>query len=156
MIARSVLALAGAVVVLWGVLVIGLWLLRPDARHIKDALRLLPDVARLIARLARDRTLPRLPRIALWGLLVYLLLPIDLIPDFLPVIGVADDAIVLVLVLRLVARRVGATRIHAHWRGTAQGFITLTWLAGLAPSALVRAECDELARTSDELSVRPE
>jgi uncharacterized membrane protein YkvA (DUF1232 family) len=61
----------------------------------------------LIRRLVADTTLPREVRIRLGLVLAYLALPIDLIPDFIPVLGYADDAITVIVVLRAVARRAG-------------------------------------------------
>lgn len=57
---------------------------------VREALRLLPDVLRLLPRLAADRSLPRGVRVRLALLLAYLASPIDLVPDFIPVIGYAD------------------------------------------------------------------
>ena len=70
-----------------------------------DMLRLLPDTVVLLRRLAADPDLPRGVRIRLVLLLVYLILPIDLIPDFIPVLGYADDAIIVAIALRSVTRR---------------------------------------------------
>ncbi len=125
------ISLAVAVVVLWLLLVAALWLLRPRGRDLTQAIRLLPDLIRLLTRLARDTTLPRAPRIWLWLLLGYLAMPIDLVPDVIPVLGYADDAIVSVLVLRLVARRVGTVALRERWPGTPEGFATICTLAGL-------------------------
>jgi uncharacterized membrane protein YkvA (DUF1232 family) len=86
-----------------------------------DVVRLLPDLLRLVSRLARDRSLPRGIRLRLWLLLGYLATPIDVIPDFIPVIGYADDIIVVALVLRSVVRRAGPEAIGRHWPGTADG-----------------------------------
>ena len=86
---------------------------------------------RLICRLAADPDLPRGVRIRLGALLVYLALPIDLIPDFIPVLGYADDAIIVTAVLRSVARRAGVSAVRAHWPGTDDGFAALAWLTGL-------------------------
>jgi uncharacterized membrane protein YkvA (DUF1232 family) len=58
--------------------------------------------------------------------------PIDLIPDFIPVLGYADDAIIVVAVLRSVVRRVGIDQVRAHWTGTDDGFNALCRAAGLA------------------------
>lgn len=74
----------------------------------REALRLLPDGIRLLRRLAADPALPRGVRVRLWLLLGYLLLPFDLIPDFIPVLGYADDALVVALALRSITRRAGA------------------------------------------------
>jgi uncharacterized membrane protein YkvA (DUF1232 family) len=65
------------------------------------------------------------------ALLVYLALPVDLIPDFIPVLGYADDAIIVIAVLRSVARRAGAGAVRAHWPGTDDGFAALARLTGL-------------------------
>jgi uncharacterized membrane protein YkvA (DUF1232 family) len=122
---------AVAVLVLWLVLVAALWVCRPDARDLKQTLRLMPDVLRLLGRLARDRSLPVNARGWLWGLLLYLAMPIDVIPDFIPMIGYADDAILVLLALRMVARRIGAPALRAHWPGTEEGFAALSALTGL-------------------------
>jgi uncharacterized membrane protein YkvA (DUF1232 family) len=94
-------------------------------------LRLLPDLLRLIRRLAADKTLPHGVRIRLALLLAYLVFPIDLIPDFVPVLGYADDAIIVTAVLRSVVRRAGLEAVRAHWPGTDDGFAALIRLTGL-------------------------
>jgi uncharacterized membrane protein YkvA (DUF1232 family) len=95
----------------------------------------LPDVLRLIRRLAADDTQPRGIRVRLALLLAYLALPIDLIPDFFPVLGYADDAIIVTLVLRNVVRRAGVDAVREHWPGTDAGFGVLTRLTGIAGEA---------------------
>ena len=61
--------------------------------------------------------------------------PIDLVPDFIPVIGYADDAIVVTAVLRSVVRRAGLAAIRAHWPGTDDGFAAVVRLTGLERTA---------------------
>ena len=117
-----------ALLLAWLALVVALVLARPRGALLTEALRLLPDVLRLIRRLAADPGLPRGVRIGLGAVLVYLALPIDLIPDFIPVLGYADDAIIVTAVLRSVARRAG---VRAHWPGTDDGFAALARLTGL-------------------------
>jgi uncharacterized membrane protein YkvA (DUF1232 family) len=121
----------GGLLVLWIVLVAGLWLLRPARTSVRDVLRLLPDLVRLLRRLARDSTLPRGIRLRLWLLLGYLALPFDLIPDVVPVVGYADDAMVVVLTLRSVIRTSGFAAVERHWPGTADGLTVVRRLSGL-------------------------
>jgi uncharacterized membrane protein YkvA (DUF1232 family) len=110
-----------AIVVFWIALLIALLVMRPKDLRARDAARLMPDLLRLIGKLARDRALPRRTRSWLWFLVAYLASPIDLIPDFIPVIGFADDAIVSYLVLRHVFRVAGAEQLEQHWSGTPEG-----------------------------------
>ncbi|HET6289022.1 MAG TPA: YkvA family protein [Amycolatopsis sp.] len=124
------LGLAGALLVAWLALVVALVLARPRGGLLREALRLLPDVLRLIRRLAADKTLPRGVRIRLGLLLAYLALPLDLVPDFVPVLGYADDVIIVILVLRGVIRRAGLHAVRAHWPGSDDGFDALTRLTG--------------------------
>ena len=77
-----------------------------------------------------DPTLPRGVRVRLALLAGYLLLPIDLVPDFIPVIGYADDALIVVWALRSVTRSVGPEALDRHWPGTPEGLAALRLLAG--------------------------
>lgn len=125
------------VAVFWVTLVLALWLAQrrlPDAGSLKEALQVLPDLIRLLRRLAADRSLPRRVRWVLVALVGYLLLPIDLVPDFIPVLGYADDAIVVALVLRYLVRKAGTEAVTRHWSGSAAGLQAVRRLAGL-PSA---------------------
>ena len=132
----AVAVLAGLALV-YTVLLATLWQYsrsHPEAVTMRAALRLLPDVLRLVKRLAADRTLPRTVRFRLLGLLAYLVLPFDLVPDFIPVIGYADDALVVALVLRSVVRRAGPDALDRHWPGTPQGLDLVKRLVGVADS----------------------
>jgi uncharacterized membrane protein YkvA (DUF1232 family) len=120
----------GAALVLWGLLLVLLWRARPDAVGARESLRLLPDVVRLVRRLAADRSLPRGTRLRLGALLVYLLSPVDLVPDVLPVIGYADDVVVVGWVLRSVVRRAGVGALRRHWPGTPAGLDVVLRLTG--------------------------
>jgi uncharacterized membrane protein YkvA (DUF1232 family) len=127
-------AIGGGLLLVWLTLVVALWLGRPDDVRIRDALRLLPDVVRLLRRLAADGTVPRGVRVRLWLLLGYLAFPIDLVPDFIPVIGYADDAVIVALALRSVTRHAGAEALERHWPGTPDGLAAVRRLAGLGPA----------------------
>jgi len=127
---------AAALVSVWLVLVVTLWLAKPDELGIQDMMRLLPDVLRLLTRLAADPEVPRRARIALVALLAFIASPIDLIPDLIPVIGFADDVIITALVLRWITRTAGADALTRHWPGTPDGLVALRRLCGLGdPSA---------------------
>jgi uncharacterized membrane protein YkvA (DUF1232 family) len=117
----------------WLVLGVVLWRTKPEEAGLRDALRLLPDLIRLLRGLAADPSLPRGVRIRLALLLGYLALPIDLIPDFIPVLGYADDAIVVALALRSMVRCAGPEALAQHWPGTPEGLHTLHRLAQLPP-----------------------
>jgi uncharacterized membrane protein YkvA (DUF1232 family) len=125
------IAIGCGLVVAWIGLVITLLVLRPEGSVLKDALRILPDTVRLLRRIGADRTVPKGVRLRLYLLFVYLASPIDLIPDFLPVIGYADDAVIVAAVLRSVVRRAGTDTIRRHWPGTEEGLATLSRIAGL-------------------------
>lgn len=124
-------AVGGGLLLLWAGLLVALWVGRPDELGLRDALRLLPDVVRLLRRLAGDPTLPRGVRVRLWLLLGYLALPLDLVPDFIPVIGYADDAVVVAVALRSVVRHAGTGALERHWPGTPDGLRLVCRMAGL-------------------------
>lgn len=124
-------SVAATLIVVWMALAASLWLLKPDTVGIADLLRLLPDTLRLLKRLAADPRLPRRIRVGLTGLLVFLASPIDLIPDFIPVLGYADDVIIIAVVLRWVTRTAGAQALAEHWPGTPDGLAALCRLCRL-------------------------
>ena len=116
--ASIVVSIAGGLLLAWLTLVIAL--IRSGRRrgNLAQAARILPDLLRLVTRLARDRTLPRGARLQLWLLVAYLASPIDLVPDFIPVAGYLDDAILIAIVLRSVLRRAGEAPLARHWPGS--------------------------------------
>ena len=128
-----VLSLAGGLVLLWLGAVASLYVLarREQQPVLREALRLLPDVLRLVRRLAADHSVGTSRRVLLWLLLGYLLLPVDLVPDFLPVVGYADDVLLVAWVLRSVVRAVGDDALAAHWPGTPTGLRALRRLLRL-------------------------
>lgn len=125
------LAVAGGLLLVWLVVLALLWRTRPDGLTAREALRLLPDLVRLVRRLAADRSLPRTVRVRLWLLLAYLLSPVDLVPDVVPVLGYADDVVVTAWALRSVVRRAGDDALARHWPGEAAGLAVVRRLAGL-------------------------
>lgn len=145
-----VLGALAALALTWLLLVIALAVGRPRGKLLSESLRLLPDLLRLLRRLAADKTQPIGVRVRLGLLLVYLATPIDLIPDFIPVLGYLDDLIIvpagIMLAVRLIPdplmrefrqealRRegqpksyAGAALIAAIWIITAAWLIWLFW-----------------------------
>ena len=135
--ARLLIALGGGLLLAWLGLVLLLWRARPDALGAREALRLLPDLVRLVRRLAADRSLPRGVRLRLWLLLAYLVSPLDLVPDIVPVIGYADDVVVVAWALRAVVRRAGPEVLARLWPGTADGLAVVSRLAGIPAAPAV-------------------
>ena len=125
----ALIGLIGGLALVWVGLVAVLWFTRSADLPARELMRLLPDTVRLVSRLARDPTVPRGVRIRLWLLLAYLLLPFDLVPDFIPVIGLVDDALVIALVLRSVVRRAGVAAVERHWPGSPEGLATIERVA---------------------------
>lgn len=137
--------LAAGLLLAWIALVITLIVVRPRGGMLREALRLLPDLLRLLPRLAADRSLPRSVRVGLALLLAYLAFPLDLIPDFIPVVGYADDAIIVAAVLRWVVRRAGLEAVRRHWPGTDDGFAVLCRLTGLPAGGSPGDPCSRAA-----------
>jgi uncharacterized membrane protein YkvA (DUF1232 family) len=130
---QVVVGVVAGLALAWLAMLVALRLAAPDRVPLREAVRLLPDLVRLVHRLARDPSLPRGVRVRLGLLLGYLALPVDIVPDFVPVIGFADDAIVVAVVLRSVIRRSGPDAVVRHWPGTPQGLATVLALTRSAP-----------------------
>ncbi len=87
---------------------------RTDARALAG---FVPDCVVLLTRLVRDPRVPRRSKVLVAALLPYLALPFDLIPDFIPVVGQLDDAILVALVLRRVVLRTDPELLRELWPG---------------------------------------
>ena len=87
---------------------------REDGRAVAT---FVPDCAVFFSRLLRDERVPRRKKLLLGGVVAYLALPFDLVPDFIPVVGQLDDAILVTLVLRTVLRGAGPALVEEHWPG---------------------------------------
>ncbi|HEV2249903.1 MAG TPA: DUF1232 domain-containing protein [Candidatus Limnocylindria bacterium] len=110
------LAIVAVLVVVWLALVLALVLL--GRRTLAQELALLvPNLTRLFAGLLRDPRVPLRAKIVLGLAVLYLAMPIDLVPDFVPIAGSLDDAIVAALALRFVVRASSHEVVAAHWAG---------------------------------------
>jgi uncharacterized membrane protein YkvA (DUF1232 family) len=99
---------------------------RSDARALAG---FVPDCARLFKRLAGDPRVPQQNKVGLMLAAAYLAVPIDLVPDFIPVAGQLDDAILVALVLRSLVRRAGADVVSQHWPGPRSSLAVVLRLA---------------------------
>jgi uncharacterized membrane protein YkvA (DUF1232 family) len=118
----------GVVVAVWAAFVV--WLVaagrREDARAFAT---FIPDCIVLVTRLTRDSRVPRRRKLLLLGLVGYLALPFDLVPDFIPVAGQLDDALVVALVLRHFVRAGGEPLIRELWPGPGRSLDLILRLA---------------------------
>ena len=105
---------------------------RSDARVLAS---FIPDCIVLVTRLARDPRVPQRRKLLLLALVGYLALPFDLVPDFIPVAGQLDDAIIVALVLRSFIRSGGTDLIRELWPGPEQSLGLILRLAGAPATA---------------------
>lgn len=95
-----------------------LWLVRAgrgeDARAV---IGVVPDCVVLFRRLMRDERVPRRRKLLVGAMIAYLVMPLDLVPDFVPVAGQLDDVLIVALVLRTVLRSAGPDLLREHWPG---------------------------------------
>jgi hypothetical protein len=128
-----VIAVLISLAILWLAFVVALAVLRPKV-GLHDAARILPDLLLMLGGIAQDGTLPFTVRVRLWLLLFYLALPLDIVPDVIPIVGYADDAILTAWVIRSVVRRSGIETLTRHWPGSPEGLDVVRALAGVAAS----------------------
>jgi uncharacterized membrane protein YkvA (DUF1232 family) len=126
---HTLLLAAAIALVLYGLLVLALVVAgrRETARAIGG---FIPDCIVLVRRLMGDPRVPRRRRLLLGALIGYLALPFDLVPDFIPVAGQLDDAVVVALVLRAVLRGGGPALVREHWPGPEGSLALVLRLAG--------------------------
>jgi uncharacterized membrane protein YkvA (DUF1232 family) len=122
------------IAVLWAVVLVLFWFLRPKGVSVREVVRIVPDVVRMLRDIVRDPASPLDVRLVLIGLLAWIVSPIDLIPEFIPMLGPIDDAVVAVVALRYVRRRVGVAAMRARWPGSDDGFALLGRVVGFRPS----------------------
>jgi uncharacterized membrane protein YkvA (DUF1232 family) len=107
-----------------------IWLVLLGRRSDTRALAtFIPDCIVLVTRLARDLRVPRRRKLLLLALVGYLALPFDFVPDFIPVAGQLDDAVIVVLVLRALVRSGGESLIRELWPGPEKSLALILRLA---------------------------
>jgi len=100
---------------------------RDDARAVAG---FVPDCVVLFSRLLRDPRVPRRHKLLVAALLPYLAMPFDLVPDFIPVAGQLDDAVIVVFVMRHLARRDPGLLVE-HWPGPRSSLALLLRFVGV-------------------------
>jgi uncharacterized membrane protein YkvA (DUF1232 family) len=125
-----IIGLVIALVSLWALLVLLLWLLRPRGVSLREVMRVVPDVLRLLGSTVTDRRVPWDVRLVVGGIFVWIASPIDLIPEFIPGIGPVDDVVVAILALRYIRRRLGTDGLRDRWGGSPDGFRLLERVIG--------------------------
>jgi uncharacterized membrane protein YkvA (DUF1232 family) len=123
---RNALIAVGILLAIWAVAIAALWLFgrRLAATQLTRAI---PDLVGLARGLLGDPRVPVGSKVLVGAALVWLLSPIDLVPEFIPVAGPLDDFIVVAIVLRHLVKRAGTEVVQEHWRGDPRV------LPGLAP-----------------------
>ncbi|HET7828797.1 MAG TPA: DUF1232 domain-containing protein [Candidatus Limnocylindrales bacterium] len=125
-----VAGLVVALVAVWMLLLVVFWLLRPKDVPVREILRVIPDVLRLLRALVTDGAVPLDARLVLIGLIAWIVSPIDLIPEFIPGLGPLDDVIVAIVAMRYVRRRIGFEGIRVRWSGSDDGLRLLARVIG--------------------------
>ena len=126
----SLAGLIVSLIVLWALLLLILWLLRPKGAPARELLAIVPDALRLIRGLITDRAVPLDVRVVLVGLLIWIVSPLDLIPEFVPVLGPLDDVVVAIVAMRYARRRLDFAEIGRRWPGSANGLAVLARVIG--------------------------
>ena len=106
------------------------WLARPKGVPVRAVVAAIPDLLRLLRGLVADPADPLDVRLVLVCLVAWIVSPLDLIPEFIPVLGPIDDVVVAVAALRYVRWRVGLPGLRARWRGSDASWEVVARLVG--------------------------
>ena len=104
-------------------------------RTVLSAIRELPHYLRLLWGLARDPRVAVVDKLLVVGAAIYIVSPIDVIPDFIPFLGQVDDLYLLVLALQRMVSRAGRAVLRDHWTGSADSLSSINLSATLAAAA---------------------
>ncbi len=115
---------------------------------IMDAALMLPNLVKLVGRLLKDPRVSRRSKVVLGFAAAYVASPIDLIPEFIPILGWADDVLLLVYAIDSLIDRAGPVVVEEHWDGPGDLLSMVTDVMGMARNLVPRP----LLRTIDRLS----
>jgi len=127
---RFIVGIVLGLAALWIVVLVLFWVFRPKGVAVREVLAVVPDVLRLLRSLIGDPSAPLDVRVVLVGLVAWIISPIDLIPEFIPVLGPIDDIVVAVIAMRFVRRRMGIEDLRRRWSGSPDGFALLVRVIG--------------------------
>ena len=130
---RGLLVALGVAVAVWAAVV--LVLCAVGWRKAREFAALLPNLLRLLRGLAGDDRIPGGSRLLLLLALAWIASPIDLVPEFIPILGPLDDILVVTLILRHLVRRAGPAIVSDHWRGDASSLRAVLRLAGVTQTS---------------------
>jgi uncharacterized membrane protein YkvA (DUF1232 family) len=125
---ERILAVIAIALVVWIGLIVVLIVLGRRALA-RELATLVPNLARLFAGLVRDPRVPLRAKVVLGATALYLAMPIDVVPDFIPIAGSLDDAIVAAFALRFVVRASSPEIVAEHWPGDPATLRRILWLA---------------------------
>jgi len=115
---------------------------------IKDAALMLPNLVKLVGRLLKDPRVPRRSKIALGMAAAYVASPIDLVPEFIPVIGWADDVIFMMFAIDSLIERAGPEVVAEHWDGPGDLLAMIREVTGVARNIIPKSLSQALDRIS--------
>ena len=127
---RGLLIAIGIVLTIWVVAIAALWILGRKFAAVQLA-RAVPDIVSLARGLLGDPRVPVGSKVLVGAALVWLVSPIDLVPEFIPVVGPLDDLLVISLVLRHLVKRAGSDVVREHWCGDPRVLRAALRIAGL-------------------------
>jgi uncharacterized membrane protein YkvA (DUF1232 family) len=113
---RTLFSILGIALGVW-VVVVGVLLLMGHRTAAGQLVGLIPNLLRLFRGLLRDPRVPRRSKLLLALGVVWIASPIDLIPEFIPILGPLDDALIAALILRHILRKAGSAVVREHWPG---------------------------------------
>lgn len=128
--------------------------LPPDGTSIQarqlvtDAVMMMPNIVKLIARLLKDPRVPRRAKITLGLAAAYVASPIDLIPELIPVVGWADDVLIVMFAIDSLIQRAGPDVVDELWDGPGDLLSLVRDVVGLARNVMPK----RLGQIIDRLS----
>ena len=105
-------------------------------RLVTDAALLIPNILKLVGRLVVDPRVPRRAKITLGMAAAYVMSPVDLIPEMIPVVGFADDLLILMFAIDSLIDRAGTEIVDEHWDGPGDLLSLVREVVGLSRSVI--------------------